>query len=226
MRPTQESIFPGMDPYLEDPAFWHDFHASFITYCADALLRQLASSYDARMAERLRTIELSARPLVTSEIRHVWIEIVHGSERSLVTVIEILSPWDKAGVGCGEYLARRQAILDQHVNLIEIDLLKGGERVPLLRAPRLADYHVCINREERRADAEVYSWGVRDPLPTVPVPLRRPDVDVTLDLPTLMSHAYKRGRYARALRYDTPPRAPLSLEDVEWAQELARPMRP
>ncbi|MBW3540169.1 MAG: DUF4058 family protein [Planctomycetes bacterium] len=28
------SPFPGMDPYLEDPAFWPDFHSTFINYCA------------------------------------------------------------------------------------------------------------------------------------------------------------------------------------------------
>ena len=31
------SPFPGMDPYLEDPAIWMDFHERFITYCSDFL---------------------------------------------------------------------------------------------------------------------------------------------------------------------------------------------
>ena len=26
------SPYPGMDPYLEDPAFWSDFHDGFIVY--------------------------------------------------------------------------------------------------------------------------------------------------------------------------------------------------
>ena len=31
------SPFPGMDPYLEDPAYWSDFHAAFLTYWRDAI---------------------------------------------------------------------------------------------------------------------------------------------------------------------------------------------
>ena len=38
------SPFPGMDPYLENPAFWPDFHFTFINYwreaIADALVRR------------------------------------------------------------------------------------------------------------------------------------------------------------------------------------------
>ena len=47
------SPFPGMDPYLEDPAFWSDFHSSFITYWRDALADLLPDNYDARLDERV-----------------------------------------------------------------------------------------------------------------------------------------------------------------------------
>jgi hypothetical protein len=29
--------FSGMDPYLEHPAFWRDFHQNFLTYWRDCL---------------------------------------------------------------------------------------------------------------------------------------------------------------------------------------------
>lgn len=50
------SPFPGMDPYLEGPAFWSDFHRSFITYCRNAVLDQLPDGYDARIDEKIRVI--------------------------------------------------------------------------------------------------------------------------------------------------------------------------
>lgn len=262
-----KSPFPGMDPYLEDPAFWQDFHQSFITYCRDYLLDRLPPNYEARANERVRLVEASPdaerqllpdvavlrepwgapsalqppRPAgrgvatlepvpvpmpVTAEVRDTWIEILHRPERSLVTVIELLSPSNKAGAGYGEYLAKRRAILEQHANLVEIDLLKGGQRVPFLRPPPAGDYYVFIARDERRPYADVYAWTVRDPLPTVPVPLRPPDGDVLLDLAALFAQAYERGRYARDLRYGGPPRAPLGDEDLRWAEQLAVPMRP
>src|SRR5437763_11345453 len=50
------SPFPGMDPYLEDPAFWSDFHRSFITYCRNAVLERLPDGYDARIDEKIRVV--------------------------------------------------------------------------------------------------------------------------------------------------------------------------
>jgi hypothetical protein len=50
------SPFPGMDPYLEDPAFWQDFHRSFITYCRNGILDHLPDTYDARIDEQIRVV--------------------------------------------------------------------------------------------------------------------------------------------------------------------------
>ena len=51
------SPFPGMDPYLEDPARWPDLHQSLITYIRDALQPQLRPRYHARMGERVYILE-------------------------------------------------------------------------------------------------------------------------------------------------------------------------
>jgi hypothetical protein len=48
-----------MDPYLEDPAFWSDFHASFITYWRDALSDSLPDNYEARIDEKVRLVEVA-----------------------------------------------------------------------------------------------------------------------------------------------------------------------
>ena len=66
------SIFPGMDPYLEDPAFWPDFHDSFIVYWRDVLNDRLPESYDARVNERARVIDLkpAARRFAEAGRRH------------------------------------------------------------------------------------------------------------------------------------------------------------
>ena len=39
------SPFPGMDPYLEQPAFWSSFHSRLIVAIADALAPQLLPHY-------------------------------------------------------------------------------------------------------------------------------------------------------------------------------------
>ena len=47
---------------------------------------------------------------------------------TLVTAIEILSPVNKRGDGLHLYRAKRKSLLRTDVHLIELDLLRGGER--------------------------------------------------------------------------------------------------
>lgn len=47
------SPFPGMDPYLEDPELWPDFHGSFITLMKFALARQLPEGFVALSEKRV-----------------------------------------------------------------------------------------------------------------------------------------------------------------------------
>ncbi|MBI3268083.1 MAG: DUF4058 family protein [Planctomycetes bacterium] len=47
------SPFPGMDPYLEDPARWTGVQQSMITYLCDALQPLLGNRYVAEMGERV-----------------------------------------------------------------------------------------------------------------------------------------------------------------------------
>ena len=50
------SPFPGMDPYLEDPARWPGFHHPFITFTASALNADLPEQYVAECGERLYVV--------------------------------------------------------------------------------------------------------------------------------------------------------------------------
>ena len=45
------SPFPGMDPYLEHPAFWSDFHHRFIEWWCEAIAERLPEQYEARLGE-------------------------------------------------------------------------------------------------------------------------------------------------------------------------------
>src|SRR5436309_4122556 len=54
-----QSPFPGMDPYLEDPAFWPDFHPRFVTYWCDYLAERLPEPYEARLNERVNLVAMS-----------------------------------------------------------------------------------------------------------------------------------------------------------------------
>jgi hypothetical protein len=51
------SLFPGMDPFLEHPAYWLDFHATFINYWREAIADKLPVHYEASLGERVYLVE-------------------------------------------------------------------------------------------------------------------------------------------------------------------------
>lgn len=245
-----------MDPYLEDPAFWSDFHDSFIVYSRDALNDDLPDHYEARVNERTRMIDLQTgeeafpRPDIAShraeqatatgvavataltvesftifnlpfeEVRETYIEIRKRPERTVVTVIELLSPSNKAGSDRAAYLEKRTALRRQGVNVVELGLLLGGERIALRKPLPTGDYFLFVTRAEAREKCIVYPWTIRQPLPTIPIPLKAPDDDIRVNLASVFTTTYDRGRYARALDYRQPPPIALNARDQEWAQSV------
>src|SRR5262249_54828459 len=124
-------------------------------------------------------------------------------------------------------LAKRNALFYQQVHLVELDLLLGGRRMPVRGPLPPGDYYYLVaraeDRTEERLECQVYAWGLTDPLPRLPVPLRRPDRDVLIARAAVFTTAYARGRFARRLAYDRPCPAPLSdAQRVRTTAPLAR----
>ena len=147
------------------------------------------------------------------------IEIRDGRNRRLITAIEFLSPTNKRpGPDRDLYLAKRARMLHNHVNLVEIDLLRGWPRMPMTGTPE-CDYLAMVARTGDWPRAGIWPIGLRDPLPAIPIPLDPPDPDVKIDLQDLLNRTYDAGGYARFL-YDGDPEPPLRPEDAAWASEM------
>lgn len=56
------SPFPGMDPYIERPAMWADFHDALVPFIRGALQPMLKPKYAAVGQDRLYVIE-AERPI-------------------------------------------------------------------------------------------------------------------------------------------------------------------
>ena len=168
------------------------------------------------------TLEPTTIPLAKREVEvhERWIEIARLPDLELVTVIEILSPTNKSGTGRSDYLAKRDSLIDQPVNLVEIDLLLSGNRMPMGRRLPPGDYFTVVARPEHRPDADVFSWSIRSPLPRLPIPLRAPDPDIIFDLGDAIGKAYDRGKFHRLIRYGHtfPATFPVSPDDRAWAE--------
>lgn len=140
--------------------------------------------------------------------------------RQVVTVIELLSPTNKDPTGGQrEYLTKRENYLKTLASVVEVDLLRGGARLPT-REPLLpADYFSFVIRHGDRSHAEVYSWSLRDRLPVIPVPLLPGESDVGLDLQKAFELTYDRSGYDYAIDYDRDAEPDLNELDRVWVRE-------
>jgi hypothetical protein len=158
-----------------------------------------------------------------------YIRVYDLHSRRVVTVLELLSPANKTSGGDREkYLAKRNEYLATGTNLVEVDLLRAGERLPLGEpAPVPADYYVLVSRGADFPKAGIWPFSVRDLIPPLIVPLSSEDAPVVLELKPLTDRVYDIGRYADELDYGRPPRPPLREPDATWARELlARHLNP
>jgi hypothetical protein len=275
---TMPSPFPGMDPYLEAPGIWSDFHHAFATELSSALNHTLPRHYYSRLETRpeigiveperqahqpvpdITVVRHPRHPadgggvavlgrarvevsksyevdVLFEPIRHPFVEIRDPSSgHKLITLIEILSPSNKRpGPDRKTYLKKQREVLASNANLIELDLLRRGQRAtPHFRLEAFLAalepppaYVVLVNRAERRVDGntgyQVFPCRLREWLPCIPVPLRPGEPDVPLDLQFVVNAAYDRGPYNRgAVDYARPPEPPLSGDDVAWAEALLR----
>ena len=80
-------------------------------------------------------------------------------------------------------------------------------------------FNQFVARGEDRADCQVFSWALRQDLPSLPVPLCDPDPDIVIDLSPVFARAYERGRFHRRINYRVPPPV-LRGEDRQWAEAI------
>jgi hypothetical protein len=162
--------------------------------------------------------------LVETEFREAFIEISSLSpERKLVTTIEVLSPSNKrpGTEGWRQYVRKRQAHLQRQANLVEIDLLRGGQRMPMHEEWPASPYYVLTCWKRSAPACKVWPAFFDRPLPQLCVPLTPPDADLTLDLQPMVHSIYDRSRYAVDIDYRRPCRPALDERTTIWLSERA-----
>lgn len=246
--------FPGMDPYLEDPAIWRGFHHGLAEEIRSRLNMDLSDKYYADVDVHTTFEEVhvgkakpiipdvaivaqpynvpmgSAAPVAVAEpaeviapvrrvvhispvtLRAVHIYITETNE--LITSIELLSPYNKRGEGLAEYRRKRSTLLASNVHLVEIDLLRGGQRVGSeVQGPPFdeADYILLVHRgfeSNPGVWSDIWPVTLDKPLPTLPIPLEPPDADVWLDMNAVVRTVYERAAYSRRIDYRQPAPPP------------------
>ena len=154
-------------------------------------------------------------------VSQTFVEVRAADGGQLVTAIEVLSPSNKRGqrVSVSE-LASVNCFLQTH--LLEIDLLRIGERFPVSGPLPSVPYFVFLSRAERRPQIEIWPISLDSPLPIVRVPLIAPDPDAELDLQVALNSVYDFYHYDADIDYSAAPTLPLADELAEWADKRLR----
>lgn len=140
-----------------------------------------------------------------------------------MTVVELLSPSNKESKeGREQYWNKTWLLLSRtSAGLVEIDLLRGGPRLPWGEMKE-CDYYALVSRAPERPRVAFWPVKLRETLPTIPIPLRPDEPEPLLDLQALIHRIYDAGRY-RLFIYDSAPEPPLPASDAVWVAQLLHP---
>ena len=217
-----DNPFPGMNPYLERSSIWPGFHFLLVVMLAEQAGPLLPDNYRIELGTRheiaepfgtppdLPSKDAAAIPVrMPREVRVTWLRVEAAPSRRVVTIIEVLSPTNKApGEGRRRYIRKREAILAAGVNLVEIDLLRRWEPMPLETPPPASDYRILICRAWQRPDALLYPFTVRQPIPQFPLPLLPDDPEPEVNLGPIIDGMHHTARYTQVAAYENPPPEP------------------
>ena len=144
-----------------------------------------------------------------------YLEVVDKGYMKVVTVIELLSPSNKyAGPDRENHRTKRRELFATQVSLVELDLLRGGPRLPLTGLPT-CDYYAMVSRPP----ADIWPIKLREALPTIPIPLRKGEVELRVDLQAALNRTYDEALYGCRI-YKTSPEPQLAPTDAEWATAI------
>ncbi len=151
----------------------------------------------------------------------LWtVEIREAELGILVTSIEILSPVNKrpSHEAFAAHQRNRTDLMRAGVNLLEIDLLRSGRRweIPGKKLPA-APYFLFLWRVFQPTTLGIWPVQLHERIPLLPVPLREPDPDVTLDLKLAIDMIYERASYDIRIDYrKLPPKPEFSAHEQAW----------
>jgi hypothetical protein len=243
-------VFPGMNPYLEDPEIWVEVHSWLIIQLARSLNPQLTPKYRAAVEKRVYTdailvgipdvsvfakvktqADITTATLTTAtpqrvtvpmmeEVRESYLEIREVATGKVVTVIELLSPKNKRS---GEGRNQYNAKRNQILNSATnlIEIdLLRTGESPPIAVTLASDYHILVSRSPIRPVADLYAFNLRDRIPVFPLPLEIGDREPSIDLQVLLDEVYEEAALDLAIDYTYPPRVKLKDEDWDWVRSL------
>jgi hypothetical protein len=155
------------------------------------------------------------------EVSENFLEIHEVKTGKLITLLELLSPVNKLHKqGREEYERKRGYVFRSWTHLVEIDLLRAGNPMPVVGAQMQSDYRILVSRGTQQPRAALIVFTLRQPIPTFMLPLLPGDDEPEVALNRILHVLYRRARFDLRLDYTQPPIPPLAEAHAAWAQEI------
>lgn len=172
------------------------------------------------MPQQIRETYLSIQEVGSSDLAtEMWL---NGEDDGLkvVTILEILSPWNKASrEGRAQYMRKRDEVINSYTNLVEIDLLRAGQRFVQTRADNY-HYTILVSPAAMRPRAHFYPFTMRQAIPAFHLPLQQDDEWPLLDVNQILHDLYDRAGYDLRINYRAEPVPPVAEDDATWLDGL------
>ena len=247
------SPFPGMNPYLESPRVWKDFHDRFLVYAAEALGPQAAPRYLVRITEHVFVhdegadggrrgfhADLAVTPPPggaggpTTLVAPATVTVPAGYRRRRVGYLEVRDRDDGHVVSVIELLSPSNKKGDREQFEAKRQALLGGNasyvEVDLLRGGRRLEWggmpacHYYAAVSRPDDRPRTDFWPIRLRDSLPPIPIPLGPNDPE---PRLDLQAVLHRTYDAAgyhrYIYHAPPEPPLSPDDAAWAEALIPP---
>jgi len=156
------------------------------------------------------------------EVVERYLEVRKPRSGEIVTVIEILSPKNKrSGEGRAAYLQKRRQVFHSQTHLVEIDLLRRGQPMPVVWPGKKikSHYRILVSRWDQRPQSTLYPFTVREAMPRFRLPLLPGDDEPIVDLSKLLHDIYDRAGYDLVIDYKASPIPRFTGEDAEWVDK-------
>jgi Protein of unknown function (DUF4058) len=175
------------------------------------------------VAVATQTQPIRVKVPVPVTIKEGYLEVREVGTDILITTIEILSPNNKrVGKGREAYEEKREKVLLSRTNLVEIDLLRRGNPMPIISTNPPSDYRILVCRGNHRPSADLYPFNLPDVIPSFPLPLRAGDTEPIINLQALLNDVYDLYGYDLVVDYHQEAVPKLREDDAAWLDALLR----
>lgn len=221
----QHFLTPLLSPRYQVVAAYRTYHTFLLSLAEQApdsanISREsakddLSNSHEIDLAPAADRVGASQLP-TPQEASEAYLEIRQADSQNVITVIEIMSMGNKwPGDGKKQYERKRHEVMNSQANLIEIDLLRGGD------PPGINNYRIVISRSAQRPRADIYRFSMRQPIPNFPVPILPGEPEPILQLNQILQQVYIQNGYDRVIDYQqSPPPPELFAVDLDWVKQI------